>query len=56
MITADSDGLIQEARMMMIIIIYEIYIAPYIICKKVTLRRLTINNSMDVKELHLKNR
>ena len=29
------------------------YRAPYITCKKVTLRRLTINNSMDVIDLHL---
>ena len=36
-----------------IIIIYQIYIVPYITCKKVTLRRLTINNSMDVTVLHL---
>ena len=36
-----------------IIIIYEMYIAPYKTCKKVTLRRLTINNSIDVTYLHL---
>ena len=31
------------------------YIAPYITCKKVTLRRLAINinNSMDITNLHL---
>ena len=30
------------------------YIALYINCKKVTLRDLTRNNSMDVTDLHLK--
>ena len=49
-----STGLIKlKTFWIKIIIIYKIYTVPYITCKKVTLKRLTINNSMDVTDLHL---